>query len=188
MSLACPTEPADRQAVLSLLLTALVATDPSPGPHSAAEFATCEPVSVISVPTGAAVDPDPFAFSLRWTTRAEALGFPDYPDELADVFQERVFAAYSDAAPFRGIVLVTGLNPVQWPVQRHLDASAGRRFSLAGHQPASGATLTVYPDDGEFQLTVPQDASNEPEVGVLIVRGTCEFVWSEGDETGSDER
>ncbi|WP_109261659.1 hypothetical protein [Hyphobacterium indicum] len=62
------------------------------------------------------------------------------------------------------------------------------RFSLAGHQPVIGATLTVYPDDGEFLLTAPQDARDEAEIGVLIVRGTCDFVWSEADETGSAER
>ncbi|QNL19961.1 hypothetical protein HXX25_11860 [Hyphobacterium sp. CCMP332] len=172
--------------MLSLLLAALVSTDPPFDVHRVAESAVCVPVSSTSVAPGGALDQ--FAFSLQWTTRAEALAFPDYPDELAAVYQERVFAAFGESPLFRGLVLVTGEIPHQWPLQRHIDASAGRRFSLAGHQLANGATLTVYPDEGEFLLTAPQDARDEPEIGVLIVRGTCEFFWSEGYGTASAER
>ncbi|WP_394693236.1 hypothetical protein [Hyphobacterium sp.] len=172
--------------MLSLLLAALVTTDPPIDPRRVAESAICVPVSSSSVALGEALDQ--FAFSIRWASRAEALAFPDYPDELAAVYQECVFAAFGESPLFRGLVLVTGEIPHQWPLQRHIDASAGRRFSLAGHQLANGATLTVYPDEGEFLLTVPQDARDEPEIGVLIVRGTCDFVWFEGAEPGSAER
>jgi hypothetical protein len=176
--------------MISLLLAASIATDPPLDVHRTADSATCEAVSVDQVPVGIDLGspPDAYAFSLRWATRAEALGNPEHPEELASLYQQRVFAVFGDAAAYRGVVLMTGDSPFDWPLRRHIDARADRRFSLAGHDLATGATLTVYPDDGEFLLTVPQDASGEPEIGVLIVRGVCDFAWSEGDQTGSAER
>jgi hypothetical protein len=172
------------------LLAALVITDPPFDPHRVAESAICEAVSVDQVPVSIDLEslPDQLAFSLRWTTRAEALGFPEYPDELAEVYQERVLAAFGDAPAFQGIVLMIGDGQFDWPLRRQIAARADRRLSLAGHRLETGATLTVYPDDGEFLLTVPQDARDESGIGVLIVRGTCEFVWSEGNAPGLAER
>lgn len=179
--------------MFSLLLAALVTTDQLFDPHRVAESAICEAALVDQVPVGIDLERplDRLSFSLQWTTREEVFGNPEYEygGDTEAYLQGRVLASISqETAIVDGIMLLPMDHPYAWPVRRQIAINSGRRFSLAGHQLANGATLTVYPDDGEFLLTVPQDALNEPEIGVLIVRGTCDFVWADGDEAGSVER